>query len=160
MSYRWIVLAALTAVLGTGGVHGSAPEASEIGHRAEPRVKQQLVGAGKWESNRNDNDGQGWHIQLKRLDDDSLSGRITIVGSPLIQQARIEGQISGRDVYGVIVGDDNVQVATFSGSVFKSGMSGTYTTTDGDSGNWSWDGSLPDDQPPTSTVEPPTLQTQ
>jgi hypothetical protein len=135
-------------------------EALDLSHTEAASVKQQLVGPGTWRSRRTGTATQGWHIQLKRLDDDSLSGRITIVGSPLIQQARIEGQISGRDVYGVIVGDDNVQVATFSGSVFKSGMSGTYTTTDGDSGNWSWDGSLPDDQPPTSTVEPPTLQTQ
>jgi hypothetical protein len=114
-------------------------------------VKRQLVGGGKWQSRRNGGDDHSWHIQLKELDDDSLAGRITVVGSPLIQQAKIEGQISGSEVYGVIVGDDDVQVATFTGSLFKggpstglrTGMSGTYTTTDGDSGSWSWDGPLP-----------------
>ncbi len=106
-------------------------------------VKQQLVGSGKWQSQRNGNDSN-WHIQLKRLDDDSLSGRITVVGSPLVQQARIEGQISGTEVYGVIVGENDIQVATFTGAIFKDGMSGTYTTSDGDSGSWSWERPEPD----------------
>jgi hypothetical protein len=123
-----------------------AQEVAEVNRRGERPVKQQLVAAGTWQSRRNGGDDRGWHIQLKRLDDDSLTGRITVVGSPLIQQAKIEGQISGSDVYGVIVGDDDIQVATFTGSLFKGGMSGMYTTTDGDTGNWSWDGPPPADR--------------
>jgi len=77
------------------------------------------------------------------MDDDSLSGRITVNGSPRIQQARIEGQVTGSDVYGVLVDDHDTQVGTFSGSIMNSGMAGTYTTVDGDSGNWSWNGPVP-----------------
>ncbi len=52
--------------------------ASDTAERGDARpVKQQLVGSGKWQSQRNGNDSN-WHIQLKRLDDDSLSGRITV----------------------------------------------------------------------------------
>jgi hypothetical protein len=122
----------------SGALPLRAQEAPELGRRIERPIKQQLVGAGKWQSRRTGNDSN-WHVQVKRLDDDTLEGRITVVGSPLIQQARIEGQISGSEVYGVVVGDNDVQVATFTGSVFKAGMSGTYTTTDGDSGEWNWE---------------------
>jgi hypothetical protein len=105
-----------------------------------PQLKQQLISAGHWQS-RHRADVQSWQIQVKRLADDSLTGRITVVGSSLLQQAKIEGQISGTDVDGVIVGDDDVQIATFTGTLSQAGaMSGTYTTTDGDSGNWSWEG--------------------
>jgi hypothetical protein len=114
--------------------------ATDSNSRTDARpVKQQLVGAGHWQSRRRA-DVQGWQIQVKRLDDDSLTGRITVVGSSLIQQGKIEGQISGTDVDGVIVGDDDVQIATFTGVMAKQRMSGTYTTADGDSGNWSWEG--------------------
>ena len=136
-----IVVGVLLGMLCVSSPRASISAALDGGRRDAPQLKQQLVGAGKWQSRRNGTDVQGWQIQLKRLDDDSLAGRITIVGSPLIQQARIEGQISGTEVYGVIVGDDDIQVATFNGSLFNGGaMGGTYTTKDGDSGNWSWDG--------------------
>jgi hypothetical protein len=133
------LLIALLAALVVGAFSVWAQEVSDRSGPIERPVKQQLVGAGKWQSRRTNADNN-WHIQVRRLDDDSLDGRITVVGSPLIQQARIEGQISGIEVYGVVVGDNDVQVATFTGSVFKGGMSGTYTTTDGDSGDWSYDG--------------------
>jgi len=138
MCYRGIVLIVLLGVLAAGAFPVCAQEVSDLSGRMQRPVMQRLVGAGKWQSRRSGNDSN-WHIQLKRLDDDSLEGRITVVGSPLIQQAKIEGQISGSEVYGVVVGDNDVQVATFTGSVFKAGMSGTYTTTDGDSGDWSWE---------------------
>ncbi len=144
MSYRTIALVALLAASVGGALPLRAQEASDVSGRVQRPVKQQLVGAGKWQSRRTGNDND-WHIQVKRLDDDSLEGRITVVGSPLIQQAKIEGQISGGDVYGVVVGDNDVQVATFTGSVFKAGMSGMYTTTDGDTGNWNWERPEPEE---------------
>ncbi len=136
---RFVLAAAVAAFLGAV-VRLSAQEVATPIGGAPPQLKQQLVGSGHWQSRRSGGDTQGWQIQVQRMDDDSLSGRITIVGSPLIQQARIEGQVFGSEVDGVIVGDDNVQLATFTGSIAQRAMSGTYTTTDGDSGNWSWDG--------------------
>jgi hypothetical protein len=126
-------------VLVAATVPGRAQDQSQRDGHNPSVAKQQLVGAGHWQS-RHRGDVQTWQIQVKRLDDDSLTGRITVVGSSLIQQAKIEGQISGTDVDGVIVGDDDVQIATFTGVIAKQGMSGTYTTSDGDSGDWSWDG--------------------
>jgi hypothetical protein len=128
------------ALLVAATAPGRALEQSQAGGHNPPVVSEQLVGAGKWQSRHGGSNTQSWQIQVKRLDDDSLSGRITVVGSSLIQQAKIEGQISGTDVDGVIVGDDDVQIATFTGVMAKQGMSGTYTTSDGDSGNWSWEG--------------------
>ncbi len=74
--------------------------------------------------------------------------------------------MSGSEVYGVIVGDDDVQVATFTGALFKggpstglrTGMSGTYTTSDGDAGNWNWDGPLPGE--PSAVSDQPSASEQ
>jgi hypothetical protein len=134
---RTVLLGFSASVLLLGAGH--AVRATDSYGNSDALPVKQLVGAGKWQSRRR-GDVQSWQIQVKRLDDDSLTGRISIVGSPLIQQAKIEGQISGTDVDGVIVGDDDVQIATFTGVIAKQGMSGTYTTSDGDSGDWSWDG--------------------
>jgi hypothetical protein len=163
MSYRTIVVAAVLAAFVGGAWRAWAQDVSDLSGRMQRPVKQQLVGAGKWQSRRTGSDNN-WHIQVKRRDDDSLDGRITVVGSPLIQQARIEGQISGSEVYGVVVGDNDVQVATFTGSIFKGGMSGMYTTTEGDSGDWSWDrpeGFEPKElsgvsEEPSALIEPPS----
>ena len=115
-------------------------------------VTLQLVGGGHWQSQKRTVSlggpatrllGAGWQVQLKQMQDNSLAGRITIVGSPLIQQARIEGQISGSDVDGVLVDDSNAQIGTFTGTLSNGSVSGTYTTAAGDTGNWSWDGPLP-----------------
>jgi hypothetical protein len=40
--------------------------------------------------------------------------------------------------YGVLVGDDDKQIGTFSGIAGKESLSGTYTFENGDSGIWSW----------------------
>ena len=108
-----------------------------------PEAPRQFTGGGNWQSQRRDPEQHGWQVQLKHSDDDSLSGRITVAGSSLIQNARIEGQVSGNEIYGVLVDDNDAQVGTFTGSIFKQGMSGTYTTADGDTGNWNWDGAPP-----------------
>ena len=72
----------------------------------------------------------------------ALSGRVTLMGSPL-DQARIEGQVTGADVDGVLLDDAGTQVGTFSGTITSGGIAGTYTTADGDTGDWSWAGKLP-----------------
>jgi hypothetical protein len=119
-------------------------EAQLSGARASPpRVVRQFVGGGNWQSSRAGFEQRGWHVQLKHFDDNSLSGRITIVGSPRLQQARIEAQISGSEVYGVLVDDSDQQVGTFTGSIFTDGIAGTHTTADGDTGNWTWNGPPP-----------------
>jgi len=108
--------------------------------RRPPAIVRQFVAGGNWQSHRDALDKRGWQIQMKHFDDDSLSGRIIIVGSPRLQQARLEGRVDGTQVYGVLVDDHDSQVGTFTGSIYQNSVSGTYTTADGDTGDWSYAG--------------------
>jgi hypothetical protein len=125
-----------------------------------PALVQQFVGSGRWQSQRGNKpssdraagssgasslaaSGTAWQVQLKHLDDDSLAGRVLIVGSPVLDHARILGQVTGRDVDGALLDDGGRQVGTFSGTIRNNRLSGSYTTADGDAGTWGWDGALP-----------------
>jgi hypothetical protein len=111
---------------------------------ALPQVRRQVLGTGAWESTQDTAGKRSWHAELKQRDDDSIVGRITVIGSAVVQEARIEAQVSGAEVYGVLVGDDEQQVGTFSGLVMKDGLGGTYTFENGDTGVWSWSGTIGD----------------
>ncbi len=117
--------------------------AKTSGRIGSSSLARQFVGNGRWESHQTGNGPHGWQVQMKRFDDDSLSGRAVIVGSPLMQQVQIRGQVTGTEVDGVLLDDNGVQVGTFSGTAGTNGLTGTYTTADGDIGNWSWDGPTP-----------------
>ena len=106
----------------------------------EARVSDRAVGAGRWQSQRDNLGNRDWHVQIQRFDDDSIEGSLIVIGSPTLHKVRLEGRVDGDEVYGVLVGDSKQQVGTFTGSVFEAGVSGTYTTADGDSGSWSWAG--------------------
>lgn len=98
------------------------------------------VGAGRWESAQATGEKRDWQIQIERFTDDSLAGSIIVIGSPYLHKARIEGRVDGKDVYGVLIADDDTQVGTFTGTVADTGLSGTYATKQGDSGTWTWAG--------------------
>ena len=103
-------------------------------------IRQVAVGSGRWESSREAAGKNDWQIEVERFTDDSIAGSIIVIGSPYLSKARIEGRVDGKEVYGVLIGDDERQVGTFSGIVADNGVSGTYTTKQGDSGSWSWAG--------------------
>ena len=105
---------------------------------------RQFLGAGKWQSQRDDAGKRDWHVELKRRDDNSLVGRITVIGSSELREARIEAQVTGDDIYGALVDDTDQQIGTFIGTVYKENLSGTYTFKNGDTGTWSWNQPLPD----------------
>jgi hypothetical protein len=108
--------------------------------RPDSEAVGRAVGAGRWESPNAAGDKRDWQIEIERFADDSIAGSIIVIGSPYLHKARIEGRVEGKEVYGVLVGDNESQVGTFSGTITDSGLSGTYTTKQGDSGNWSWAG--------------------
>lgn len=140
MKVRKLVM--LTVLL-VSAVIGVAVATEQWPGNPGPELARQSTGGGRWQSHRNGSDQNGWQLQLQRFDDDSIAGKIAVVGSPLIQHAQIVGHVTGTDVDGVLLDDNGKQVGTFSGSVFKKGASGTYTTADGDSGLWNWDGLPP-----------------
>jgi hypothetical protein len=103
-------------------------------------VATRAVGAGRWESVQDAGEKRDWQIQVERYGDGAIEGSIIVVGSPYLHKARLVGRVDGSEVYGVLLGDGEKQVGTFSGTVGDTGLSGTYRTEHGDSGNWSWPG--------------------
>ena len=132
---RFSVLVTTTALL-----HASVVSQVVAQDRIQPRAASQSVGAGRWQSQRDNLGHRDWQVQIQRFDDDSIEGSLIVIGSPTLHKVRLEGRVDGDEVYGALVGDSNRQVGSFTGSVFEGGVSGTYTTADGDSGSWSWAG--------------------
>ena len=90
-----------------------------------PALLRQFVGGGRWQSHHGigslgdraigslgdpgiASTGAGWQVQLKHLDDDSLAGRVLVVGSPVLDHAQIQGQITGSEVDGVLLDQNGV----------------------------------------------------
>jgi hypothetical protein len=135
---RMIVVAAVLATVG-----GLAP-ASFAQTAAAPITASQLHGGGGWKTSGKAAVGtQQWHVDALRATDNSLSGRVTLGGSPLAQAGNLVGQISGQRLSGNVVDDNGKEIVSFTGTITASGISGTYTDRTGETGNWSWDGPLP-----------------
>jgi len=120
-----------------------SPIVTATSSTGDVETTRQFLGGGKWESQRDDAGKRDWRVELKRRNDSSLVGRITVIGSAELQEARIEAQVTGDDIYGVLVDANNQQIGTFSGTVYKESLSGTYTFKNGDTGTWNWNQPLP-----------------
>lgn len=101
---------------------------------------ERVAGHGTWKTTRWHGSPEGWDVQLERASDDSIRGRLVTFGSSSLGETRVEGRIDGQEIYGALVDANNQQIGSFTGSIAKHGMSGTYTTNDGDQGEWSWNG--------------------
>ena len=103
-----------------------------------------LRGSGGWET-----DGKRrvanhrWNLQLTRGDDNSVSGRVTLNGSPLASAGNVHGQIQGEGVFGTVTDDAGHEVAAFEGTITASGMRGKYMDRTGEIGDWASDGLPP-----------------
>jgi hypothetical protein len=86
---------------------------------------------------------QRWDLQVTRGDDNSISGRVNLGGSPLANAGNVQGHLVGSNVSGTVTDDDGNKVASFTGTVTASGITGTYTDRTGETGSWSWDGPPP-----------------
>jgi len=91
--------------------------ASALDARQPPAVIRQLVGGGQWESRRDGRGQRDWQVELKRRDDGSVGGRVTVVDR---------------------------QIGTFTGYRAARSLSGTYTFANGDTGTWTWSGAVPE----------------
>jgi hypothetical protein len=106
--------------------------------REAAAARDPLAASGPWRSGRFDAAERSWQVQLERdRRDGTISGTIAVAGSALLgAAARVDGRIDGEKVSGVITDDSGRQVASFSGTAGEDGMAGTFTTVDGDSGEW------------------------
>jgi len=119
----------LPVLVACGGVGGMGVPAERLEARQPPAVIRQLVGGGQWESRRDGRGRRDWQVELKRRDDGSVGGRVTVVGSRVLHEARIEG---------------DRQIGTFTGYRAARSLSGTYTFANGDTGTWTWRGAVPE----------------
>ena len=113
---------------------------TEVSGQDDPPSIEQAVGVGRWESAHDDAGKREVQIQIERFDNNSITGSLIVVGSSYLNKTRLEGRVEGKEVYGVLVGADSQQIGTFVGMVADSGLSGTYTTNQGDAGSWNWAG--------------------
>jgi|SRR5579862_2122198 len=81
-----------------------------------------------------------WSLQLTRGDDDSLTGSVTIGGSPLASSGKVHGEVMGDAVFGTITDNAGNEIAAFEGTIGPKGMSGKYLDRTGETGDWAWDG--------------------
>jgi hypothetical protein len=104
-----------------------------------------LRGGGSWQNGpESRRAAQRWDIDVTHADDDSLSGRVTVQGSPLIRNGTLQGRIAGWRIEGSVTDDAGNHVATFVGTISRDrAMQGTYEDRTGEIGQWSWEGQLP-----------------
>lgn len=129
-------LAATTLLIGLASL--SPPVLAERTRGAEPAARV-LRGNGNWQ--REGRGTQRWDIDVTRRSDESIEGRVTLTGSPLLRSGVLRGRLDGNRVAGSVSDDYGSQVATFVGVVMPSGTwQGTYQDRTGEVGRWSWDG--------------------
>lgn len=140
MRRRWrgrsIVVGSLAFLAGARAIH-----AAEVEQAApEQAVAQPLAGAGAWASERDGQGARNWQVRIEKFSDDSIEGRIFVVGSAVVQEARIQGRVEAGEIYGVLVDGTDHQVGTFNGTPGAQGYTGSYTFANGDTGAWNWAG--------------------
>lgn len=104
-----------------------------------------MRGGGSWKT-----DGevkrttQQWSLDLRRSDDGTVSGLITIKDSPLFSVGKVHGKLDDRVISGTITDEEGKEVAQFNGVLSRSGFRGKYVDRTGESGDWEWEGTLPE----------------
>jgi hypothetical protein len=138
-SARAAVVALATAREETIAVALAEVDRSMAAARERGATTELVAGVGRWRSSRYDPEDKTWQVQLERdRSDGAIAGTISAVGSTLLGSgARVSGRVDGGTVSGTIADDTGRQLASFAGTVGKEGMTGTYTTIEGDTGEWS-----------------------
>lgn len=91
---------------------------------------------GTWQSESGAAPGKWTAILFKSASGNALGGTISITGATVISEATVQGSMdSGKVTFGVVQND--VTVATFSGSAEGDAMGGTYSLLQmNDAGSW------------------------
>ena len=77
-----------------------------------------LQGSGDWKTDgKAVKPAQQWSISLLHSADNSLRGRISVAGSPLLDGGNVEGKIRGSTVSGTVSDDSGNYIAAFRGTV-------------------------------------------
>lgn len=99
--------------------------------------QQPFAASGVWRSNNGQDKTGTWQVTGTGTNSD-LTGSFTATGPSDVKQGNVFGNSntdSGDIKFGILYND--VEEATFAGSITNGAMSGTYTTKGGDAGTWS-----------------------
>ena len=104
-----------------------------------------LNGSGRWAAAGNKRGSlQRWSLNVERDDDGKLDGTVVIDNSPLLKSGVVGGSMHGRHLSGTIGDASGAEIAEFRGVIAPDGVRGTYTDRTGETGEWVWDGPLPE----------------
>lgn len=101
-------------------------------------------GDGSWKTDGVVKRSSRWSLDLQRGEDGTVTGLITISDSPLFAAGRIRGTLEGNVISGTITDEQGEHVARFSGVLSRTGFRGRYVDRTGESGEWEWEGELPE----------------
>ena len=136
----WLLLAGL-AVLCAATV--SIPGWAKAGHRQPTAIPTLRMPRGTRRDAPSRGDTEQWDITVTRADATMLEGHVTRHGPTSLQGGRLRGTIAGQRVTGNVTDGSGEPVATFVGTITRSGaIHGSYHDRGGASGRWSWDGPL------------------
>lgn len=94
-----------------------------------------LAGSGSWSSQRFDAKGT-WTVDLSRTQD-NVAGGITLTGSPVVVGGNVSGVITNGNSVTLGVLENGARIATFTGRLQGTTVTGTYQAETGDQGVWS-----------------------
>lgn len=142
----WVRRARFAAVLfGCGAVAVlvsafAASAVSQTMHEAAAIQKPGPAKPGYWQSEAPARAAsRAMSVEIRERVGDQIRGRVTVVGSSLLEQGSIEGTVRGMFVSGVVRDERGEVAARFVGRVNANGtMSGTYTDRTGETGSWQW----------------------
>jgi hypothetical protein len=90
---------------------------------------------------------QRWEVSFRGTRGEGVKGTVRVGGISVPQSGdagEIDWKLSGSDLSGTVTNPSGGDVvASFSGTVSANGIQGSFAITDGPSGSWVWEGSLP-----------------
>jgi hypothetical protein len=138
------VMAAAVALLALSARPAVAEEVEPPS--VDPPITARVIeGGGAWKTDgESPKASQRWELDVTRGDDNSLSGQVTLHDSPLLTTGKVQGRIlGGRTVTGRVLNEAGEAVVSFQGRIGTEEMSGTYTDSTGETGEWVWEGVPP-----------------
>ena len=139
--YRLVVVA--VSMLSSVAVLAEPPE--WLGKERAQLKAHDLNGSGSWTpGGKQRRSLQRWSLRVERDDEGGLHGTVVVNDSPLLSSGVVRGALRGQHLSGTIADTSGNRIAEFRGIISAGGVRGTYTDRTGETGDWIWDGPLPE----------------
>lgn len=87
---------------------------------------------------------QRWSVTITRNDGGEITGLVAVAKSPLLANGNLRARLVGTQVSGTISRPDGGEVVRFWGVLQGRRLRGEYLDLSGESGEWTWEGPLPE----------------